>query len=257
MACGTPGEETPSMIYRCQTPISNLILRCTSQDAMRRRLPPREACKSARNMASQYLHRAAQLIVDSAGLMTDEALSEMEATISTALIRGNKLMLCGNGGSAADAQHLAAELLVRLRPDINRQGIPAIALTMDASTLTAQANDYGFDGIFERMVETIGNPGDVLLGISTSGESQNVVRALKVARGMEIATIGLLGSGGGKALAACDQAFVVPSDETAMIQTVHSALGHALLIGVEDALLEQGFISQDGRGPAASGQAGS
>jgi D-sedoheptulose 7-phosphate isomerase len=204
-----------------------------------------------------HIQATAALMADSATAVTEQLLAEIEATISSALIRGNKLMLCGNGGSAADAQHLAAELLVRLRPDINRQGIPAIALTMDASTLTAQANDYGFDGTFERMVETIGNPGDVLLGISTSGESQNVVRALTAARTMEITTIGLLGSGGGEALAACDHAFVVPSDETAMIQTVHSAVGHALLIGVEDALLEQGFISQDGRGPAASGQAGS
>ena len=171
-------------------------------------------------------------------------IDAMTVALIDAFRRGGKVLICGNGGSAADAQHLAAELLVRLRPDVNRQGIPAIALTMDASTLTAYANDYDFDGVFERMVQTLGKPGDVLLGISTSGNSSNVVRALNSAQSVGITTLGFLGAGGGAALNACDHAFVVASDETALIQIVHITAGHALLVGVEDALLRQGFITR-------------
>jgi len=185
----------------------------------------------------------------------DFVLSAMQRAVLTAILTGNKLLLCGNGGSAADAQHLAAEFLVRLRPDVNRQGLPAIALTMDSSTLTAFANDYEFDGLFERMVQALGKPGDVLLGISTTGNSRNVVRALRKAQSIGITTLGFLGAGGGEAIDACDHAFVVPSSETALVQVAHITAGHALLIGVEDALLAQGFIANDdahlGRGGSA------
>lgn len=202
-------------------------------------------------MNLEALRQTAELLIRCATSEAELTLSQMEEAISSALARGNKLMLCGNGGSAADAQHLAAELLVRLRPDVNRQGIPAIALTMDASTLSGYANDYGFEGVFERMVQTIGQPGDLLVGISTSGQSENVVRALRAAQAMNIVTVGLLGGGGGAALDACDHAFVVPSNDTAMIQTVHITVGHALLIGVEDALIERGVVDRTDTAPLA------
>ncbi len=150
---------------------------------------------------------------------------------------GGKLMLCGNGGSAADAQHLAAELVVRLRPKVNRDAWPALSLALDTSALTAGGNDYGFDTVFERPLRGLGRKGDVLIGITTSGRSPNVVRALAAARELGIGTIGLLGSSGEPALAQCDVALLVPSTETARIQESHIALGHALMELLEDRLL--------------------
>jgi D-sedoheptulose 7-phosphate isomerase len=162
----------------------------------------------------------------------------MAETIVGSLTNGGKLMLCGNGGSAADAQHLAAELLIRLRSSVNRDSLPAIALAMDTSTLTACANDYSFDCLYERMVQGLGRPGDVLLGISTSGNSKNVIRALKAARIKNIITIGFLGNEGGDANKECDISFVVPSKETGRIQEVHITLGHILMEMIEDLILK-------------------
>ena len=153
---------------------------------------------------------------------------------------GGKLMLCGNGGSAADAQHLAAELVVRLRPKVNRDAWPALSLALDTSALTAGGNDYGFESVFERPLRGLGRKGDVLIGITTSGRSPNVVRALAAARELGIGTIGLLGSSGEPALAQCDVALLVPSAETARIQESHIALGHALMELLEDRLLAPG-----------------
>jgi len=161
-----------------------------------------------------------------------------------ALASGGKLLVCGNGGSAADAQHLAAELLVRLRPNVNRDGIPAIALTMDSSTLTACGNDYGYEELFERMVMALGRKGDVLLGITTSGKSANVNRALKTARERGLHTVGLLGCDGGASLALCDAALVVPSRETGRIQESHITAGHALMEMIEDGLLAKGAVKR-------------
>ena len=143
------------------------------------------------------------------------AIAETARVIHQALLRGRKLLLCGNGGSAADAQHLAAELLVRLRPHIDRQALPAIALAMDTSSLTGCGNDYDFQLYYERMVQALGRAGDVLVGITTSGNSDNIVRALAAARRKGLTTIGLLGGDGGRALAHCDHALVVPSRTTA------------------------------------------
>jgi D-sedoheptulose 7-phosphate isomerase len=164
----------------------------------------------------------------------------MAERITVSLRGGGKLMLCGNGGSAADAQHLAAELLVRLRPAVNRSPMAALALALDPSSLTACGNDYSFEQYFARMVEGLGRPGDVVLGISTSGKSGNVIAALEQARAMDIATLGFLGAGGGPAQAACDLALVVPSDETGRIQEAHITAGHALMELVEDAMLLDG-----------------
>ena len=158
------------------------------------------------------------------------------------LAKGGKLLLCGNGGSAADAQHLAAELLVRLRPDVNRDGVPAIALAVDVSSLTACGNDYSFEAFYERMVRTLGKPDDLLIAITTSGKSPNVIKALKAARGIGMGTLGFLGGNGGPALEHCDLALVVPSTETGRVQESHITMGHALIELIEDALLMAGHI---------------
>jgi len=155
-------------------------------------------------------------------------------------------MLCGNGGSAADAQHLAAEMLIRLRSASNREGIPAIALAQDTSTITACGNDFSYDFLYERLVQTLGNKGDCLIGITTSGESENIIRAMQVARQKEIKVFGLLGASGGRALEYCDEAFVVPSSNTGRVQEVHITAGHAIMECIEDSLLEEKFISLQG-----------
>ena len=138
--------------------------------------------------------------------------------------QGGKLLLCGNGGSAADAQHLATELIVRLKTD--RYALPALALTTDTSLLTAASNDWGFETIFSRQVEGLGKVGDILLAISTSGNSENVIRAVEQAHRQDMKTIGLLGKGGGALCNLVDMALVVPSSDTQRIQEVHITVGH-------------------------------
>jgi len=160
-----------------------------------------------------------------------------------AIQEGNKLMLCGNGGSAADAQHLAAEMLVRLRPNNNRKGVPAIALAQDTSTITACGNDFGYDKLFERLVKTLGREGDVLIVITTSGNSKNIIAAMRAAKKLGIFVFGFLGSKGGEALKYCDEAFVVPSNNTGRIQESHITAGHALMELIEDELLDSGFLN--------------
>ena len=173
-----------------------------------------------------------------------DRMVEIATVCADSLANGGKLLLCGNGGSAADAQHLAAELLVRLRPNVNRDGLPAIALAMDSSAMTACGNDYSYDVFFQRMTSTLGRPGDVLIGITTSGNSQNVILALRAARAKGIKTIGFLGAGGGLALAECDLALVVPSAETGRIQEVHITAGHAIMELIEEMLLDRGQIAR-------------
>jgi D-sedoheptulose 7-phosphate isomerase len=149
-------------------------------------------------------------------------------------------MLCGNGGSAADSQHLATEMLVRLRPNHNRRPIAALALTLDPAMLTACGNDYGFDHVFERPLRGLGREGDVLFGITTSGRSRNVILALEAAREMGIVTVGMLGGDGKPAIDACDHVLLVRDTETARIQECHIALGHAVLELLEDRLTAGG-----------------
>jgi D-sedoheptulose 7-phosphate isomerase len=186
-------------------------------------------------------------IVDSNHL---DVLDVMGNDISDSIRNNGKLMLCGNGGSAADAQHLAAEMLVRLRPKNNREGIAAIALAQDISTITACGNDFGFDNLYERMVTSLGKKEDCLIGITTSGNSKNVIRAMQAANEMGIKVFGFLGSGGGDALQYCDEAFVVPSDNTGRIQESHITAGHALMEYIEDRLLEVGYIHLYNEAPA-------
>ncbi len=152
---------------------------------------------------------------------------------------GGKLIFCGNGGSAADSQHLATELLIRLRGSVERPSWPALALTLDQAALTAAGNDYGFEAVFERPLRGLGRDGDVLFGITTSGRSVNVVRALRAAREMGIVTVGLLGGSGEPARGLCDHALLVPDTETARVQECHIALGHAVLQLLEDRLVAQ------------------
>jgi D-sedoheptulose 7-phosphate isomerase len=172
-----------------------------------------------------------------AGAELAETVLAVVAACEAATRAGGKLFFCGNGGSAADAMHLATEWQVRLRGHVERPSWPAIALAADAGTLSAGGNDYGFEEVFARPLAGLGRAGDVLFGITTSGRSANVVRALEVARGMGIVTVGLLGGDGGPARALCDHALVVPSAETARIQEVHITLGHAILELVEDRLI--------------------
>lgn len=187
--------------------------------------------------------RLAAIMEEGAVLRRRLAIESASAVIGVvdacerAIRGGGRLFFCGNGGSAADAQHLATELLIRLRSSVERPSWPAIALTLDATALTAGGNDYGFDEVFARPLSGLGRAGDVLFGITTSGKSPNVLRALETARGMGIVTVGLLGGDGGPALALCDHALVVPSNVTARIQEAHITLGHAVMELLEDRLV--------------------
>jgi D-sedoheptulose 7-phosphate isomerase len=161
-------------------------------------------------------------------------IEEAAGLIQTTLSRGGKLLLCGNGGSAADSQHIAAELTGRFIKD--RRPLAAVALSTDTSALTCIANDYSFDEVFSRQVMALGRRGDCLLGISTSGNSKNVIRAADAARSAGVHVIGLLGRDGGSLRALCDVAIVVPSATTARIQEAHIFIGHTLCAMVEEAL---------------------
>jgi len=166
-----------------------------------------------------------------------ETISAAVAVIAKAFRAGGKLLLCGNGGSAADCQHMAAEFVSRLTKEFDRAALPAIALTTDTSFLTAFANDCGFEGIFVRQVEALGRPGDVLIGISTSGNSPNVVRAVERAQATRMATITLTGSGGRLATLA-DVTIAVPSTNTQYIQEAHLAIEHIICELVEHCLFK-------------------
>ena len=153
--------------------------------------------------------------------------------ITESFRNGGKLLLCGNGGSAADCQHMAAELTCRLSAEIARTGLPAIALTTDTSFLTAYANDFDFDDVFARHAQALGKPGDVLLGISTSGNSKNVIRAFETAKSIGMRTVALSGSSGGNLKELADVAICVPSDNTHHIQEAHLAIEHIICRLVE------------------------
>jgi D-sedoheptulose 7-phosphate isomerase len=169
-------------------------------------------------------------------------LGRIGEEITTSIQNNNKIMLCGNGGSAADAQHLAAEMLVRLRPANNREGVAAITLAQDTSTITACGNDFGYETLYERTLRSLGKKGDCLIGITTSGNSKNVILAMKAAKELGIKVFGFLGCEGGEALRHCDEAFVVPSNNTGRIQEAHITAGHALMEYVEDRLIESDYL---------------
>jgi D-sedoheptulose 7-phosphate isomerase len=156
--------------------------------------------------------------------------------IVKAFKNGNKLLLCGNGGSAADCQHIAAELIIRLSHKIKRPALPAIALTTDTSFLTAGGNDIGFENVFARGVEGLGNKGDVLLGISTSGNSTNIIKAIDMAKAREMKTVAFLGQNGGKIKLMTDQSIVIPSANVQRIQEGHITVAHIICEIIEEEL---------------------
>jgi len=179
--------------------------------------------------------RVKQKVIDDAQLVTLIA-NIMDVCIDT-LRKGNKLLLAGNGGSASDAQHIAAELVGRYEKD--RAGLPALALTTNSSQVTAIANDYGYENLFLRQVQALANAGDVFFGLSTSGNSENVVRAVEQCKKQQVITVGMTGRSGGQLAALCDYCINVPSDNTARIQEVHITIGHILCAGIEAALFGQ------------------
>lgn len=156
--------------------------------------------------------------------------------VAEAMFAGRKLLICGNGGSAADSQHIAAEFVSVLNQHFPRPALPALALTTDSSMLTASANDFGFDGVFERQVQALGVHGDVLLGITTSGNSTNVIKAIECASASGIKTIAFTGAGGGKIDTLANVAVRVPSTNTQHVQEAHIAIGHILCDLVEKSL---------------------
>jgi D-sedoheptulose 7-phosphate isomerase len=163
-----------------------------------------------------------------------EAIAAVVERVSAALGAGNKVLLAGNGGSAADAQHIAGELVGRFNYD--RAPAAAIALTTDSSALTAIGNDYGFERVFERQVLALGRPGDVLIAISTSGRSPNILRAIAAARASGLVVIGFTGKGGGEMAPQCDLCLCAPSESTPLIQQLHITLGHIVCGFVEERL---------------------
>jgi D-sedoheptulose 7-phosphate isomerase len=169
---------------------------------------------------------------DAAMLATAGSITD---AIIAALRAGKKLLIIGNGGSAADAQHIAAEIVGRYKKD--RPGYAAIALTTDTSALTAITNDYGFEQVFSRQVEGLGQRGDVLLALSTSGRSPNILAALRKAREQGLITIGFTGSKGEAMGAACDHLLIAPSDDTPVIQQIHLAVAHGICDEIEQAMI--------------------
>jgi D-sedoheptulose 7-phosphate isomerase len=171
---------------------------------------------------------------DAALLATARAIA---AAMIDALRSGNKILLIGNGGSAADAQHIAAEIIGRYKQD--RPAYAAVALTTDTSALTAIANDYGFEQMFARQVEGLGQRGDVLLALSTSGRSPNILAALRTARARGLVTIGFTGSKGEALGALCDHLLVSPSDDTPIVQQIHLAIAHGICDQIEQTMIRE------------------
>lgn len=196
---------------------------------------PRLAMNSIDSSAVQRIvadsMRVKQQVLDDGALLA--AVAGVAQVVEKALRAGGKVMLAGNGGSAADSQHIAAEFVSRF--EFDRPGLAAMALTTDTSLLTAIANDYGFDYVFARQVEANGRSGDVFIGISTSGNSKNVLRAVEACKKLGIVTVALCGAGG-RLRDVCDHAVAVPSTHTPRIQENHILLGHAVCALVEEAI---------------------
>ena len=184
-----------------------------------------------RDFIHAYLHKSAELKREVADKCGDAILAAVEE-IAGAFRSGHKILLCGNGGSAADCQHMAAEFVGVLNKEFRRPGLAAIALTTDTSFLTAFTNDFGFEGVFAQQVETLGNAGDILIGISTSGNSPNVVRAMEAAQARGLGTIALTGSSG-QLTQVADVSVAVPGTETQHIQEAHLAIEHLICELVE------------------------
>ena len=167
----------------------------------------------------------------------EKTINDIIKKITFTLKNKGKILICGNGGSAADAQHLAAEFLVRLKPKPKRPPYPVVSLALDTSTITACSNDLGFNNLFSRNLEAIGKKEDLLIVISTSGNSKNILKVIKKAKKMNIQSVALLGSNGGKAKKLCDKEIIIPSKNTARIQECHIFLGHYIFEQVEKKLI--------------------
>ena len=172
-------------------------------------------------------------------LSMSQNIADVIKQVQKKINKGGKILFCGNGGSAADAQHLAAEFIVRLRPHINRNPIPALTLAQDTSTITACGNDYSFEDIFLRPFQALVKKDDILICISTSGNSKNILRVLKEAKRLKIFSVCFLGKGGGKAKKLASKSIVVPSNNTARIQECHIFLGHFILEKIEDFIIKR------------------
>lgn len=183
------------------------------------------------NLVRKLLKESASVKIKTAKMLA-EKIAEASEIIIAAYERGNKLILAGNGGSAADAQHIAAELVGRFKKE--RRALPAIALSVNTSVLTALGNDYGYAAVFARQIEAFAEEGDVFLAISTSGESQNILRAIMQAQKLKVTTIGLSGKGGGTLKDIAGLALVVPSDDIQRIQEAHIAIGHIICEIIEE-----------------------
>lgn len=197
-------------------------------------------CSEGSNGGTRYQEIVLDTLLYSARLkervarQSSDVVVAMAKMIADSFEAGGKLLICGNGGSAADAQHLAAELTIRYRSSVKRKALPAIALSTDTSALTAGGNDLGFEEVFSRLVEAYGRKGDLLLGLSTSGNSPNVRKAMETARGMGVGTLALLGGDGGSIRPLADLSIVVPHSGTAdRVQECHIALGHVIIELVE------------------------
>ena len=194
---------------------------------------------------TQLHERARAHLIESARTKQELSESGLDAIVQAArsiadgLRNGGKLLLCGNGGSAADCQHIAAELVSLLTQEFNRPGLKAISLTTDTSMITAYANDFGFEGVFARQVEALGVPGDTLIGISTSGNSKNVVKAVETAKKMGINTIAMTGATGGVLANSVNILIAVPSKCTQHIQESHITIGHILCDLIECYLFDE------------------
>jgi D-sedoheptulose 7-phosphate isomerase len=198
---------------------------------------PITGAKSAAQDFEEKIRMMAADSIDAKRRFFDQASQDLACAarmIIESMRAGGKLLIFGNGGSAADAQHIATELAFKMGRE--RNALPALALTTDSSLLTAISNDRSFDFVFSRQIQAVGRKGDIILAISTSGNSTNVIEAVKLAREMGIKTIGLLGAGGGKARAMVDLALIVPHNETPRIQEVHIVAGHIICQLIEDEL---------------------
>lgn len=197
-------------------------------------------------MKEIVLNQITSSIAVKQGILGDTSLVDQivqcASTVTLAYKAGKKTLLAGNGGSAADAQHIAGEFVSRFYFD--RPGIPSIALTTDTSILTAIGNDYGYEKLFARQLQALGSPGDVFIGISTSGNSPNILTALDMCREIGITSIGLTGITGGKMAELCDICIKVPSSETPRIQESHILIGHIICCIVEDTLFGKGSYSR-------------
>ncbi len=180
--------------------------------------------KKGSKIRSEYLQQVGKEIL------------EVSKQMATTLVQGGKILFCGNGGSAADAQHLAAEFICRFR--IERPPLPAIALTTDTSVLTAISNDYNFEEVFVRQIQALGEEGDILVAISTSGKSKNVINAVVEAKEKGMTIVGLTGKRGGNMEEYCDFIFKVPTENTALIQELHITIGHLFCRFVDYFLFE-------------------